>query len=53
MTAPGKRIGPRELAAEAVHLMELHRITALPVADTHGKLLGALNIHDLMRAGVV
>lgn len=53
MTAPGKRIGPRELAAEAVHLMELHRITALPVADAHGRLLGALNIHDLMRAGVV
>jgi arabinose-5-phosphate isomerase len=53
MTAPGKRIGPRELAAEAVHLMELHRITALPVADADGRLLGALNIHDLMRAGVV
>ncbi len=53
MTAPGRRIGPRELAAEAVHLMELHRITALPVADPHGMLLGALNIHDLMRAGVV
>jgi arabinose-5-phosphate isomerase len=53
MTAPGKHIGPRELAAEAVHLMELHRITALAVADAHGKLVGALNIHDLMRAGVV
>jgi arabinose-5-phosphate isomerase len=53
MTAPGKSIGPRELAAEAVHLMELHRITALPVADARGVLLGALNIHDLMRAGVV
>jgi arabinose-5-phosphate isomerase len=53
MTAPGRSIGPRELAAEAVHLMELHRITALPVADAQGRLLGALNIHDLMRAGVV
>jgi arabinose-5-phosphate isomerase len=53
MTAPGKSIGPRELAAEAVHLMEVHRITALPVADAHGKLVGALNVHDLMRAGVV
>ena len=28
-------------------------ITALPVADTHGRLVGALNVHDLMRAGVV
>jgi arabinose-5-phosphate isomerase len=53
MTAPGKRIGPRELAAEAVHLMEVHRITALPVTDAAGVLIGALNIHDLMRAGVV
>ena len=31
-----RRIGPRELAAEAVHLMEVHRITALPVADAQG-----------------
>lgn len=53
MTPNGKTIGPRELAAEAVHLMEVHRITALPVADEHGQLLGALNVHDLFRAGVV
>jgi CBS domain-containing protein len=33
--------------------MDVHRITALPVADTSGKLVGALNIHDLFRAGVV
>lgn len=53
MTSPCKTIGPRELAAEAVHQMELHRITALPVADPHGRLVGALNVHDLFRAGVV
>ena len=53
MTAHGKSIGPKELAAEAVHLMEVHRITALPVADEHGRLVGALNVHDLLRAGVV
>jgi arabinose-5-phosphate isomerase len=53
MTTNGKRIGPRELAAEAVHLMDVHRITALPVADADGKLVGALNVHDLFRAGVV
>jgi len=53
MTQPGRRIGPKELAAEAVRLMEIHRITALPVADAHGHLVGALNVHDLMRAGVV
>jgi arabinose-5-phosphate isomerase len=53
MTAAGKRIGPRDLAAEAIHLMETHRITALPVADADGRLVGALNVHDLFRAGVV
>ncbi len=53
MTAPCKTIGPQELAAEAVHLMELHRITALPVVDTEGRVVGALNVHDLFRAGVV
>jgi arabinose-5-phosphate isomerase len=53
MNSPGKRIGPRELAAAAVHLMEVHRITALPVEDANGRLVGALNVHDLMRAGVV
>lgn len=53
MTPNGKTIGPRALAAEAVHLMEAHRITALPVADSQGRLIGALNVHDLFRAGVV
>ncbi len=53
MTPDCKTIGPRELAAEAVHLMEVHRITALPVTDEQGRLIGALNVHDLFRAGVV
>ncbi len=53
MTRNGKTIGPRELAAEAVHLMELHHITALAVGDEGGRLIGALNVHDLFRAGVM
>jgi arabinose-5-phosphate isomerase len=53
MTTHCKTIGPRALAAEAVHRMEMHRVTALPVADSDGKLVGALNVHDLFRAGVV
>jgi arabinose-5-phosphate isomerase len=53
MTSPCKTISPDDLAAEAVHLMEVHRITALPVADAQGRLVGALNVHDLFRAGVV
>lgn len=53
MTTGGKTIRPMDLAAEAVHLMELHRITALLVVDESGTLVGALNVHDLLRAGVV
>ena len=53
MTRGGHSIGPRELAAAAAHLMETHRITALLVVDAEHRLIGALNVHDLMRAGVV
>lgn len=53
MTRQGKSIGPRMLAAEAVHLMEKHRITQLLVVDDDNTLIGALNIHDLLRAGVI
>lgn len=53
MTTSPRTIAPTALAAEAVHLMEKHRITALPVVDSHGRLVGALNVHDLFRAGVV
>lgn len=53
MTTGGHRIGPHELAASAARLMETHRITALPVVDAEARLIGALNVHDLMRAGVV
>jgi arabinose-5-phosphate isomerase len=53
MTTPCKSIGEHELAAEAAHLMETHRITALPVVDGTGALIGALNVHDLLRSGVM
>jgi arabinose-5-phosphate isomerase len=53
MTHPCRTIGAGELAAEAVHRMEQHRITALPVVGDDGRLVGALNVHDLLRAGVV
>ncbi len=41
------------LAAEAVHLMEENKITSLLVADDENHLVGALNIHDLFRAGIM
>jgi arabinose-5-phosphate isomerase len=52
MTAGPKSVLPSTLAAEAVHLMETHRITSLIVLDDQGKLVGVLHVHDLLRAGV-
>jgi arabinose-5-phosphate isomerase len=53
MTRHAKTVGAGSLAAEAVHLMETHRITSLVVVDAAGTVVGALNVHDLLRAGVV
>lgn len=53
MTPNPKTIGPEMLAAEAVHLLETSRITQLLVVDGKGVLIGALNVHDLLRAGVM
>ncbi|HJV87843.1 MAG TPA: KpsF/GutQ family sugar-phosphate isomerase [Noviherbaspirillum sp.] len=48
-----RTIGPDQLAVEAVEVMEQFRINQLLVADTDGKLVGALHIHDLTRAKVI
>jgi arabinose-5-phosphate isomerase len=53
MTPRCRTIGPQALAAEAVRLLEQHKINALVVVDDEGRLVGALNIHDLLRAGVM
>ena len=53
MTRGGHTISADALAAEAVHMLESHAITALPVTDGDGRLVGAFNIHDLFRAGVM
>jgi len=46
-------VSPGILAAEALQVMDSRRINALPVLDAEGRLVGALNMHDLLRAGVV
>ncbi|MEW6354424.1 MAG: KpsF/GutQ family sugar-phosphate isomerase [Pseudomonadota bacterium] len=53
MTRRCKTTSPDTLAAEALALMQKHKINALPVVDEGGTLVGALNMHDLLRAGVV
>ena len=41
------------LAAEALHMLEENKITSLLVADDNNRLVGALNIHDLFREGLM
>lgn len=53
MTHGPRTIGPDKLAAEAVQLMEEHKINALLVVNDDGRLVGALNMHDLFRAKVI
>jgi arabinose-5-phosphate isomerase len=53
MHAKCKTTSSDVLAAEAVHLMEENKITSLLVADEDNRLVGALNIHDLFRAGIM
>ena len=53
MTRSPRTIGADALAVEAAQLMETHKINALLVVDAGRRLVGALNIHDLLRARVV
>src|SRR5256714_9113371 len=46
-------IAPNKLAAEALELMERHKINQLLVATETAELVGALNMHDLFRAKVI
>jgi len=53
MTAGCKTVHPGMLAAEALQIMDSTKINALPVVNDDNELVGALNMHDLLRAGVV
>ena len=53
MTRHPKTIGADQLAVEAARLMETHKIIGLIVVDAERRPVGALNIHDLLRARVV
>ena len=53
MTRSPKTIGSDAMAVEAAQLMEAHKISGLLVVDEGGRVVGALNIHDLLRARVV
>jgi arabinose-5-phosphate isomerase len=53
MTRHPLAIRPEALAVEAVEIMERRKSTQLPVVDAAGRLVGALNIHDLFRAKIL
>jgi arabinose-5-phosphate isomerase len=53
MTAHGKTARAEMLAAEALKIMEDHKISSLVVIDDNDLPIGALNMHDLLRAGVM
>lgn len=53
MTANPVVIEPGHLAAEALQIMEKRKINGLIVVDGNRRPVGALNMHDLLRAGVV
>jgi arabinose-5-phosphate isomerase len=42
-----------DLAVDAAGVMETHRVTSVLVVDAQGRLVGALNSNDLMRAKVI
>lgn len=48
-----KHIDADALAAEALRLMESRKINSLPVVDQQHRVVGALNMHSLLKAGVV
>lgn len=53
MTRNPRTIGSGHLAVEAARLLEKHQINGLIVVDADNRPVGALNIHDLLRAKVV
>ena len=53
MTPKGITVQPDMMATEALYLMEKHKIIPLLVVNDDNILVGAFNIHDLFRAGIV
>ncbi len=53
MSKHPKTIAPHSLAAEALRLMQLFKITSLVVVDDDHQIMGIVHLHDLLRAGVI
>ena len=53
MTRNPRTMSQEKLAAEAVEMMERYKINQIPVVDDDGRLIGALNMHDLFQAKAI
>lgn len=53
MTFNPKQIGREELAASALHIMEVHKISSLFIVDADKKPIGILHFQDLLKSGLV
>jgi arabinose-5-phosphate isomerase len=53
MTTNCVTIQAEQIASDALTLMDEKKINALIVTDINGQIQGALNMHDLLRAGIV
>ncbi len=53
MSPNPRTISADKMAIEAAQMMEAHKINGLLVVNEDGRLVGALNFHDLLRARVI
>lgn len=53
MTQHCQTLSADSLAAEALQIMQAKKINALLVVNPHHQVIGALNMHDLLKAGIV
>ncbi|MFN7097128.1 MAG: CBS domain-containing protein [Gammaproteobacteria bacterium] len=53
MTRHSKTIAANLLAAEALRMMQVFKITSLVVVNNEHHVVGVIHMHDLLRAGVI
>lgn len=52
MTRPGYQLHEEWRASAALDALHHEHISAAPVVDSEGRLVGAINLHDLHQAGI-
>jgi CBS domain-containing protein len=52
MTSPAVTVGPGTTLKQAVHLLDEHRISAMPVVDDTGRIVGVVSEADVLRESI-